>query len=162
MTTFRNHWFALLCAWLSTAMVFGVLYNAARAVALEFHVNTLVLWNIIGVPEDIYSFRNIVLPKLIVFTFLSIPSTLVTVLVYEATAYKCCRCTWTLIAVAATAVLTFLIVGKLLMSVEPTRRIQESVGVLAYFVYWITLVSGLSWCLHCIFVKRVRSGSPTK
>ena len=161
MTTSRNYWFALLCAWLSTAMVFGVLYNAARGVALEYHVNTLVLWNIFGEPDDIDGFRNVVLPKLIVFTLLSIPSTLATVLVYEATAYRCYRCTWTRIAVTTTIILIFLIVGKLLSSIEPTKQVQESVGALAYFIYWIMLVSGLSWCLHCLFVRRAGE-SPRK
>jgi hypothetical protein len=64
--------------------MFAVLQSAATNVAFEYTINVSLFWRMLGPPVDIYSFRNLALPRLVAFIATSVPSFLTGLVVYHA------------------------------------------------------------------------------
>lgn len=78
-----KEWQAILVSWVVWQFSFAILYHSAWRIGLDYQINQLVLWKIFGTPDDIYSFRNLFLPKLLTFPILSVAPTLLGLVVYR-------------------------------------------------------------------------------
>jgi hypothetical protein len=76
----ENRWLlASLCWYLSTAF----LHFTNLHFALSYQVNNSI-WLVFGPPESVYSFRNLILPRLIIITIFSIPPAVIGLFIYES------------------------------------------------------------------------------
>ncbi len=122
----------VLIATVAGILVLGIAHHSADRVALEWHLGIL-LAHLFGQPET-YSFRALFLPGLLVFPFVSIPASLITILLYS----RLLRGAWTfplssiMVTVAVCALLVYCITfGIVEASTTPGIAILFSLTLIA-------------------------------
>lgn len=81
---YLKRWLAITLAWLSFSILFAVLQGTAMQLGLEYHINVVVLWPLFGAPDDIYSFRNLAVPRILAYIVTSIPAFLAGLITYQS------------------------------------------------------------------------------
>jgi len=79
-TSNGQRWLLASLCWYSSS---AILHFLNLHFALYSRLNHF-FWVVFGPPESVYSFRNLILPRLIVVTILSIPPAIVGLFVYES------------------------------------------------------------------------------
>lgn len=63
--------FGILLSWTAYSVHLFAFRFVSDGIGLEYYLNTHVLWPVLGVPQNVYSMRNIVLPRIIVFVIIT-------------------------------------------------------------------------------------------
>jgi hypothetical protein len=99
-------------SWLIWAVLFAAFQSAADQIGFEYNINLYALWPILGQPRDIFSFKNLAGPKLMVFIATSVPSTFGGLLVFSAFSSRRRRWYAAIVALIAAASCVFSMIAR--------------------------------------------------
>lgn len=79
-----KRWMSVFLAWLSSLVMFAVLQGTVAQLGFEYNMNVAVFWEILGPPDEIYSFRNLALPKIVALIATFTPALLTGLVIYRS------------------------------------------------------------------------------